>query len=169
MQGKILKTGNSELLTRFCDVEILKTERIIAAVGNSGLCWHTAEFLFKNCSRRNFNLLKSQPFHGANHILWLDDVGYKDLGFFHSIWNDAPEFPVELLSNSSSPSVHICFLLFSLEYPTKMSSYTKLSYDTWDQPWDFFGRNDAKAETPVLWPPHVKSWLIGKDSDAGRD
>ena len=38
-----------------------------------------------------------------------------------------------------------------------------------DQPWDFFGRNDAKAETPVVWPPHVKSWLIGKDSDPGRD
>ena len=33
-----------------------------------------------------------------------------------------------------------------------------------DQPWVFFGRNDAKAETPVLWPPHAKSWLIGKDS-----
>ena len=38
-----------------------------------------------------------------------------------------------------------------------------------NQPWDFFGGNDAEAETPVLWPPHVKSWLIGKDSDAGRD
>ena len=38
-----------------------------------------------------------------------------------------------------------------------------------DQPWDFFGRNDAKAETPVLWPPRAKSWLIGKDSDSGRD
>ena len=38
-----------------------------------------------------------------------------------------------------------------------------------DQPWDFFGRNDAKADTPVLWPPYGKSWLIGKDSDAGRD
>ena len=38
-----------------------------------------------------------------------------------------------------------------------------------NQPWVFFGRNDAKAETPVLWPPHVKSWLTGKDSDAGRD
>ena len=37
------------------------------------------------------------------------------------------------------------------------------------QPWDFFGRNNAKAETPVLWPPHAKSLLIGKDSDAGRD
>ena len=38
-----------------------------------------------------------------------------------------------------------------------------------DQPWEFFGRNDAKAETPVLWPPHAKSWLIGRDFDAGRD
>ena len=38
-----------------------------------------------------------------------------------------------------------------------------------DQPWDFFARNDAKAETPILCPPHAKSWLIGKDSDAGRD
>ena len=38
-----------------------------------------------------------------------------------------------------------------------------------DQPWDFFGEDDAEAETPVLWPPHAKSWLIGKDPDAGRD
>jgi len=38
-----------------------------------------------------------------------------------------------------------------------------------DQSWVFFGRTDTKAETPILWPPHVKSWLIGKDSDAGRD
>ena len=38
-----------------------------------------------------------------------------------------------------------------------------------NKPWDFFGRNDAKAETPVLWTPHANSWLIGKDSDAGRD
>ena len=38
-----------------------------------------------------------------------------------------------------------------------------------DQSWVFFGRTDAKAETPILWPPHAKSRLIGKDSDAGRD
>ena len=38
-----------------------------------------------------------------------------------------------------------------------------------DQSWVFFGGNDAKAEALVLWPPHVNSWLIGKDSDAGRD
>ena len=42
-------------------------------------------------------------------------------------------------------------------------------YSEGDQPWDFFGGNDAEAETPVLWPPHAKSGLIGKDSDAGRD
>ena len=38
-----------------------------------------------------------------------------------------------------------------------------------DQSWIFIGRTDAKAETPILWPPHAKSWLIGKDSDAGMD
>ena len=38
-----------------------------------------------------------------------------------------------------------------------------------DQSWVFFGRTDAKAETPILWPPHAKSWLIGKDPDSGKD
>ena len=38
-----------------------------------------------------------------------------------------------------------------------------------DHSWVFIGRTDAKAETPILWPPPVKSRLIGKDSDAGRD
>ena len=38
-----------------------------------------------------------------------------------------------------------------------------------DQSWVFFVRNDSEAKTPVLWPPHAKSWLIGKDSDARRD
>ena len=38
-----------------------------------------------------------------------------------------------------------------------------------DQSWVFIGRTDAKAETLILWPPHAKSWLIGKDPDAGRD
>ena len=38
-----------------------------------------------------------------------------------------------------------------------------------DQSWVFIGRTDAEAETPVLWPPHAKCLLIGKDLDAGRD
>ena len=38
-----------------------------------------------------------------------------------------------------------------------------------DQSWVFSGRTDVEAETPILWPPHAKSWLTGKDLDAGRD
>ena len=38
-----------------------------------------------------------------------------------------------------------------------------------DQSWVFIGRTDVEAKTPILWPPHVKSSLIGKDSDAGKD
>ena len=38
-----------------------------------------------------------------------------------------------------------------------------------EQSWVFIGRTDVEAETPILWPPHAKSWLTGKDSDAGRD
>ena len=38
-----------------------------------------------------------------------------------------------------------------------------------NQPWIFFGRTDVEAEAPILWPPNVKSWLIGKDPDDGKD
>ena len=38
-----------------------------------------------------------------------------------------------------------------------------------DQSWVLIGRTDAEAGTPIVWPPHMKSWLIGKDSNAGRD
>ena len=38
-----------------------------------------------------------------------------------------------------------------------------------DKSWMFIGRTDAEAETPILWPPHAKSWPIGKDPDAWRD
>ena len=38
-----------------------------------------------------------------------------------------------------------------------------------DQPWVFIGGTDVEAETPIFWPPNAKSWLIGKDPDAGRD
>ena len=38
-----------------------------------------------------------------------------------------------------------------------------------NQPWIFIGRTDAKAEAPILWPPDVKSQLIGKDPDDGKD
>ena len=50
----------------------------------------------------------------------------------------------------------------TLESPLDCKEIQPVHYEG-DKPWVFFGRNDAKAETPVLWPPHAKSWLIGKD------
>ena len=38
-----------------------------------------------------------------------------------------------------------------------------------NQSWIFIGRTDAEAETPILWPPDVKNWLLGKDPDVGKD
>ena len=61
-----------------------------------------------------------------------------------------------------------CVLDKTLERPLDFKEIQPVHCEG-DQPWDFFGRNDAKAETPVLKPPHAKSWLIGKDSDSGRD
>ena len=56
----------------------------------------------------------------------------------------------------------------TLESPLD-SQETQPVHPKGDQSWVFIGRTDAEAETPILWPPHGKSWLIGKDLDAGRD
>ena len=56
----------------------------------------------------------------------------------------------------------------TLEYPLDCKEIQPV-HSKGDQSWLFCGRNDAEAETLVLWPPHAKSSLIGKDSDAGRD
>ena len=42
-------------------------------------------------------------------------------------------------------------------------------YRKGNKSWIFFERTDAEAETPIIWPPDVKSWLIWKDPDAGKD
>ena len=65
-----------------------------------------------------------------------------------------------------------CFWTVVLEKTLESSlAYKEIQpvHSKGDWSWVFFGRNDAKVETPVLWPPHVKSWLTGKDSDAQRD
>ena len=56
----------------------------------------------------------------------------------------------------------------SLENPLDFKE-VQLVHPKGDQSWVFIGKTNAKAETPILCPPHAKSWLIGKDSDAGRD
>ena len=60
------------------------------------------------------------------------------------------------------------FELWTLESPLDRKEIQPV-YRKGDQSWVFIGRTDVEAETPVLWPPHAKSWLIGKDSDARKD
>ena len=76
-----------------------------------------------------------------------------------------------ILSKAFSVSIEIIiwFLSFNLlMWPLDCKEIQPV-HSEGDQPWDLFGRNDAKAETPVLWPPPGTCWLIGKDFDAGRD
>ena len=65
-----------------------------------------------------------------------------------------------------------CFLAVMLEKTLESplnSTEIKLVNPKGNQPWIFIRRTDAEAEAPILWPPDAKSWLIGKDSDAGKD
>ena len=64
-----------------------------------------------------------------------------------------------------------CFrtlVLKTLESPLDFKEIQSV-HPTGDQSWDFIGRTDAEAETPILWPPDAKNWLLGKDPDAGED
>ena len=97
------------------------------------------------------------------------------------MWGGQPEDWTWLISISSSMFWYL--LMFELLILLRRNLFRPLCYfvspldckeiqpvhSEGHQSWDFFGRNDAKAETTGLWPPHAKSWLIGKDSDAGRD
>ena len=56
----------------------------------------------------------------------------------------------------------------TLESPLD-SKEIKLINPKGNQSWIFIGRTDAETEAPILWPPDAKSWLIGKDPDAGKD
>ena len=84
----------------------------------------------------------------------------------------SPSFPK---SNGTLPQIraqviqpsHVLWLLL-LILPS-ITTFCQRQFLTSHQSWVFTGRTDAEAETPILWPPHVKSWLTGKDSDAGRD
>ena len=62
-----------------------------------------------------------------------------------------------------------CFWTLVLEKSPLDSKEVKAVHRQGNQSWIFIGRTDAKAETPILWPPDAKNWLIWKDLDAGRD
>ena len=67
---------------------------------------------------------------------------------------------------------NLCFLTVVLEKPLESPLDCKEIqpvHPKGDQSWVFIGRTDVEAETPILWPPDVKNWLIWNDPDAGKD
>ena len=78
----------------------------------------------------------------------------------------------ELNYNESWAPKNFCFwpmvLEKTLESPLDSKDIQPV-YPKGDQSWIFTGRTDTEAETPILWPPDMKNWLIGKDPDAGKD
>ena len=102
---------------------------------------------------------------GSPRLLW-DTLRVRGYGFSSGhVWM------WELDCEESWAPKNWCFwtvvLEKTLESPLNCKEIQPL-HSKGDQSWDFFGRTDAKAEIPILWPPHVKSWLTKKDSD-GRD
>ena len=122
------------------------------------------------------------------YLPWSDGTGYHDLSFLNA------EFSLDhiLKSRDITLPTKVC-LVKTMVFPVVMNgceSWTVKKAECWRidafelwcwrrllrVPWTarrsvlgVLGRNDAKAETPILWPPHEKSWLIGKDPDAGKD
>ena len=78
----------------------------------------------------------------------------------------------ELAYKESWAPLNWCFWTVVLEKTLKSPLDCKVIqpvHQKGDQSWVFIGRTDVEAETPILWPPHAKSWVIWKDSDAGKD
>ena len=89
------------------------------------------------------------------HIFFIHSSVGRHLGCFHAL--------ASVNTATVNIGLHVSFLFRFL------CRSIQPVHSKGDQPWEFFGRNDAKAETPVLWPPHMTRGLSGKDSDAGRD
>ena len=81
-------------------------------------------------------------------------------------WNPRIQGPCGLPFSLLTP--YFWFPCMTLESPLDCKEIQPV-HPKRDQSWLFFGKTDAEAETPVLWPPHAMSWLIGKDPVAGRD
>ena len=107
-------------------------------------------------------LIKKQRHYFANKVMSGQSYGFS--GSHVWMW--------ELDYKESWALKNWCFLTVvlekALESPLDCKEIQPV-HPQGDQSWVFIGRTDAGAETPILWPPHSRSWLIGKDPDAWKD
>ena len=106
--------------------------------------------------------IKNQRHHSANKGRYSQRYGFSSSHV--QMW--------ELDHNEGWAPKNWCFRIVVLEKTLESSlacKKIKPINPKGNQPWIFLGRSDVEAEAPILWPPDMKSQLIGKDSDAGKD
>ena len=106
--------------------------------------------------------IKKQRHHFANKSPYIQKYGFSS-SHVHTWELDHKE--VWALKNQH---FQIVMLEKTLESPLDSKEIKPIN-PKWNQPWIFIGRTGAEAEAPIVWPPDVKSWLIGNDPDAGKD
>ena len=112
-------------------------------------------------------LLGKKVMTNLDSILKSRDIVHKGLSSQGYGFSSGHVWMWELDYKGSWAQKNWCFWTVVLEKTLEISLECKGIQP--DQSWVFIGRSDAEAQTLVLWPPHVKSWLIGKHPDAGRD
>ena len=150
--------------------------------GNSGwLCLFVCLFLLQNHCRwwsQSWNLKMLTPWKESydqprQHIKkqrhYFINKGLSNQGYGFS---SSPVWMWELDYKESWVPKNWCFWTVVLEKTFKSPLDSKANqpvHPKGDQSWVFIGRTDPEAETPILWPPDMKSWFIGKDPDAWKD
>ena len=128
---------------------------------NYSICEIRNNWLFKNFFYLSPSVIS------CTHFKFTDSVSFYRCGFSSSY-----EWMWELDYEESWVLKNWCFwtvvLEKTLESPLDCQEIQPV-HPKGDQPWMFIGRTDVEAETPILWPPDAKSWLIWKDPDAGKD
>ena len=123
--------------------------------------------------------IKSVTVSIVSPSIWHEVMGLDAMVFVFWILSFNPAFSlssftfIKSLFSFSLSAIGWCHLhIWGYWYFSQVSWFRLVLHPAQHLAWctlNIFGRNDAKAETPVLWPPHVKSWLIWKDPDAGKD
>ena len=128
--------------------------------------WNSKMLALWKKSYDNLDILKSRDITLLTKVHLGKAMGFPVVMYGCESWNikKAEHWQIDAFE------LWCCKRLLRVPWTTRRSnqSILKMFIGT-HQSWVFFGRTDAEAETPILWPPDVKSWLIGKDPDAGRD
>ena len=145
------------------DGETMKTEKDFILGAANGDCSHLKTLVpCKKSYDQPRHYIKKQRYYFVNKVPFSQNFGFSSIHVW--MW--------ELNYKESWEPKNWCFWTVVLEKTLESLLDCKEIqpvHPKGDQSWIFIGRTDAEAETPILWPPDVKHWLLGKDPDARKD